>query len=112
VTRDSVGDLLSSARIYLQHPCCQVPDTDYDKPHFLKLTGLPSSNRQHVDSRLASSITLGDSHLHVEANDSIAEVSKQDELRRTIGKVFESLTRSKKLNRIEADIRITRKLLP
>lgn len=34
--RESVDRILSSSRLYLQHPCSQAPNTLYDNPHFLK----------------------------------------------------------------------------
>jgi SWI/SNF-related matrix-associated actin-dependent regulator of chromatin subfamily A3 len=112
VLRDSVGEVLSNARIYLQHPCYQEAGTEYDNPHFLKLNALNSNLKHSEDSLTISSPPLESSTLSIADEDLSIDVKTQAQLRRRLVKVFENLTRYKKLERFEADIRITRKLLP
>ncbi|TVY78219.1 DNA repair protein RAD5A [Lachnellula suecica] len=96
--RDGVGILLSNARIYLQHPCYEEPDTEYDNPHFLKLSSLTSALEP------GDTIVLG--------SEPVEEITTTSQLRRRMATIYDSLTRSTKLERIEADIRVTTKLLP
>lgn len=113
IIRDSVGEVLSNARIYLQHPCHQESDTEYDNPHFfLKLTAVHPA-LQHSEESLASRPSpLENSVLDEPDEESAKELKTQAQLRGRLVKVFENLTRYKKLERLEADIRITRNLLP
>lgn len=110
--RDGIGTLLSDRKIYLQHPCYAKPDTDYDNPHFLKLNGLSSA----LDSSLSFNSKSGNQtvseDVFVFETKPVDELTTQSQLRQRMATVYDSLTRSKKLERIEADIRITTKLLP
>ena len=112
VLRDGVGEVLSNARMYLQHPCHQEAGTEYDNPHFLKLNAVHNTTKNFEDSVASSLLPLDSSQLHIADEDSSIEVKTQAQLRRRLVKVFENLTRYKRLERLEADIRITRKLLP
>ena len=110
--RKGVGRLLSAARIYLQHPCHQDPNTEYDNPHFLNLTDLStmstlphstSGSQTPLDTSETASTLFGES-----SEDRTIEETLQSKL----SKVFNSLTRYKTLKRLEADIKITTPLLP
>lgn len=110
--RDNVGKKLSSARMYLQHPCFCEEDVDYDNPHFLKFNGLPSSQKEPEDIGIGSSIAQVDLGISPGQGDSpYKEMAPGAILRRKMETVFDSLTRSKTLKRIEADIRIITPLL-
>jgi hypothetical protein len=110
VIRDNVGEVLSDARIYLQHPCHQKPGTEYDNPHFLKLTvtSLPQSESSTGNRSLPSDISI----LSIPDENADSEVKTQAQLRNRLAIAFENLTRYKKLEYFKADIKITRKLLP
>ncbi|TVY27092.1 DNA repair protein RAD5A [Lachnellula hyalina] len=109
--RTGIGTLLSDSKIYLQHPCYEEPDTDYDNPHFLKLDGL-SSALQSSSGSLESGKQIISKDILGFNNKPVDELTTQSQLRRRMATVYDSLTRSKKLERIEADIRITTELLP
>jgi SWI/SNF-related matrix-associated actin-dependent regulator of chromatin subfamily A3 len=109
--RDTIGELLSKARTYLQHPCYQEGNTVYDNPHVLKLPAtLPSQSTQPSTPPLmraqSSPEMVENSGIQME------EGSQQSQIRRRVATVFDSLTRSKNLGRLEADIRIKTPLLP
>jgi SWI/SNF-related matrix-associated actin-dependent regulator of chromatin subfamily A3 len=110
--RKGVGRLLSAARIYLQHPCHQDPNTEYDNPHFLNLTDLStmstlprstSGNQTPLDTSETPSTLFGESS---------QGMTIEENLQSKLSKVFNSLTRYKTLKRLEADIKITTPLLP
>jgi hypothetical protein len=112
--RKSVGRLLSSARIYLQHPCHQDPNTDYDNPHYLNLTDLSSTStlfRSVSGTHTPSEITKTPVVSSAESSEDMT-MAEADALRTKLAKVFSSLTRYKTLKRLEADINITTTLLP
>jgi SWI/SNF-related matrix-associated actin-dependent regulator of chromatin subfamily A3 len=111
-TRDVVGKLLSTARTYLQHPCYQEAGSSYDNPHFLKfeqesppvdpsLNSAPPITRAQVDSEVLTNVAI-----------QAKEGSAHFQVGHKVAKVFNSLTRSKNLKRIEADTRIRTPLLP
>ena len=112
--RETVGKRLSSARIYLQHPCFQESDTEYDNPHFLRL--------ERVPNLIASSDSFSDGFVPVDLqkqpnvafseNASTLEQLPRNQVHRKIAGVLDSLTRSKNLKRLVGDIKILTKLLP
>jgi SWI/SNF-related matrix-associated actin-dependent regulator of chromatin subfamily A3 len=109
--RDTIGKLLSTARTYLQHPCYQEANTSYENPHVLKLTdsipvsqSLQTSTPPVVESQV-DAVMVDSADIQVEGD------SPQSQVRRKVATVFDSLTRSQNLKRIEADIRIKTLLL-
>jgi hypothetical protein len=110
--RKSVGCLLSSARIYLQHPCHQDPKTEYDNPHFLNLTDFSTT------STLSRPISGAHTPLEISetpiasSGESSGDMRMAEALQAQLAKVFSSLTRYKTLKRLAADIKITTPLLP
>jgi SWI/SNF-related matrix-associated actin-dependent regulator of chromatin subfamily A3 len=107
----SVGCLLSSARIYLQHPCYQDPYTKYANPHFLTLDDLfiTSTHPSPVSGRRSQ---RNDSWTLTRSTGNSEDSSMREAFQTEIAKVFSSLTRYKTLKRLEADIKITTPLLP
>jgi hypothetical protein len=110
--RKSVGCLLSAARIYLQHPCQQDPNTEYDNPHFFNLTNLStmstlprsmSGSQTPLDTSETPTTSFGESS---------EGMTIEETLQSKLSKVFNSLTRYKTLQRLEADINVTTPLLP
>jgi SWI/SNF-related matrix-associated actin-dependent regulator of chromatin subfamily A3 len=109
--RDRVGKLLSIARTYLQHPCYQEANTSYDNPHVLKFTNLDTTPRTFQTSTPPRPSTQIDSEM-VDADEiHLEEESSHSQVQRKVATVFDSLTRSKNLKRIEGDIRIKTPLL-
>ena len=101
--RDRLSKLLSSNHVYLQHPAYQEYDTYYNNPHFVEIPGI-----------LLSSSVLPDPS--APDNDDTAEngpsnVSTQVKIDEAVSAVFHSLTRLKRLDKLEADFRIKTPLL-
>lgn len=110
--RDSVGEVLADARVYLQHPCYEEPDVIYDNPHFLDLSELPASLKPQSGTLPEHSPPLQIDEM-IPFEDSVETgISAQDQLRQKMTTVYESLTRSKKLKRIGAGMRIKTPLFP
>jgi SWI/SNF-related matrix-associated actin-dependent regulator of chromatin subfamily A3 len=108
--RHSVGHILSSARMYLQHPCHQDPNTYYDNPHFLKAADISTSSGMVVKALSGIHASAGDSDIEaMSPDDKIPEDDLPANVRfqRKIDGIFNSLTRYKSLKRLEADVRIT-----
>lgn len=110
--RNAVGHELSSNRVYLQHPYYQEADTLYDNPHVLKFDNLMTTS-QFSDTldlitapKKGLSVSQSFSNLECEGDSPDAQV------RRKIADVFNSLTRSKNLKRIKANVRIITPLKP
>ncbi len=107
----SVGGLLSSARIYLQHPYHQDSGTEYDNPHFLNLAELSTAfNLPHSISRNHTPLK------QLETSDISPDEPRDNNpmgeaLQTKLTKVFGLLKRYKTLKRLEADIRIASPLL-
>lgn len=110
--RSDVGKLLSTARTYLQHPCYQEAGTSYDNPHFLKLEALVPSSQPMQTSTPPLTTTQNDFNVFEFINMPAEEEPSPSQICRKVATVLNSLTRSKNLKRIEADIRIKTKLLP
>ncbi|KAH7336623.1 SNF2 family N-terminal domain-containing protein [Rhexocercosporidium sp. MPI-PUGE-AT-0058] len=109
----SVGKLLSSARIYLQHPRYQDPDTAYDNPHVLDLAKLFANSGLTTPSRTGTHTP----NTYMTANstkpkEKVDNDHTQLQLYQKISRVLGSLTRYKSLTRLEADIKVTATLLP
>ena len=111
--RNSIGTLLSRARLYLQHPCFKDPDTEYDNPHVLDLTNLFAESGVSTPENLGAKVpTIIPSDLSIHSSGDQDSVSANEELRNKLSRVFNSLTRYKSLTRLEADIKVTTPLLP
>ncbi|KAK0115666.1 hypothetical protein ONS95_000066 [Cadophora gregata] len=108
----SVGIFLSRARIYLQHPCFQEPDTEYNNPHVLDLSQLSAqpgvSEPENAVVEPATNIPSDIAIPAAEEQDTVGAA----EVKKKISNVFNSLTRYKSLTRLEADIKVTTPLLP
>ena len=111
VIRNSVGDLLATSHIYLQHPCHKEAEIIYDNPHFLEFKDstpgsgmISTSNAQDMPTTRFGAIIAYDSKPQ--------EISPETQLHHKVAEVFSSLTRFKHLTRLEADIRITARLMP
>jgi SWI/SNF-related matrix-associated actin-dependent regulator of chromatin subfamily A3 len=109
--RDTVGKLLSTARAYLQHPCYQESGTFYDNPHFLKLTDLLHPSQPAGPALPKIHLPQINPVLLPATETSADRDSESAQVRRKIATVFNTLTRSKHLKRLEADIRINTPLL-
>lgn len=110
--RNTVGKLLSKARTYLQHPCHQESNTLYDNPHVLKLVdSLPQFQSTQPSTPPFTMVQSNYDTTEI-AETQIEEGSPQSQILRKVATVFESLTRSKNLSRLEADVRIKTPLLP
>jgi SWI/SNF-related matrix-associated actin-dependent regulator of chromatin subfamily A3 len=106
--RKSVGRLLSAARIYLQHPCHQDPNTEYDNPHYLDLTDLSTTST--LPRRISGSHTpldVSETPTTSSGEPGEGNITIGDALQTKLTRVFNSLTRYKTLKRLEADIKIT-----
>jgi SWI/SNF-related matrix-associated actin-dependent regulator of chromatin subfamily A3 len=109
--RKTIGHLLSSARIYLQHPYHQDPNTDYDNPHFLKRTDLSIASALPTPAS-GSRAPLNDSDPPLIPTGEPSQDLIEGKAHQTkLDKVFSSLTRYKTLKRLKADIKITTPLL-
>ncbi|KAG4433274.1 hypothetical protein IFR05_011244 [Cadophora sp. M221] len=110
--RNSVGTLLSCAKTYLQHPCFQDPNTEYDNPHVLDLSrlfrssSLSTPNSTETKPALVISSDVGVPSVLLTDSD-----HANDQLKSNLSRVFNSLTRFKSLKRLEADIKVTTPLL-
>ncbi|KAH9212709.1 SNF2 family N-terminal domain-containing protein [Leptodontidium sp. 2 PMI_412] len=108
--RQSVDHILSSSRLYLQHPCSQERNTLYDNPHFLKEEDMVSTSGRSLHLDKFDTSKDDDSEVDVllpteeeidgSLNSSMRALPK-------IARVFNSLTRFKSLKRLEADAKIT-----
>lgn len=101
--RDVVGQLLSSSHLYLQRPSYLDGGTFYDNPHFLKIPGIAPDfgtiDREalHADATTESEVSTTSTRIHIDE---------------TMSAIFDSLTRFKCLEEVEADARIKTSLLP
>jgi hypothetical protein len=111
--RNSIDCLMSSARIYLQHPCYREPNTEYDNPHFLNVTDLVTGSDAltSTNSRARTPLTVSED-VRMLARESEEEVRTQAQFQKRVATVFGSLTRFKTLKRLEADVKITTSLYP
>jgi SWI/SNF-related matrix-associated actin-dependent regulator of chromatin subfamily A3 len=111
--RSSVSQLLSSEKIYLQHPCHQKPDSEYDNPHFLDLTKLFAGSGRSNTSRSGThtSLVSATTSVGISMSEVDEDVSTQNRLCSKLTNVFRSLTRFKSLKRLEADARVITPLL-
>lgn len=108
-----VGEEFSSQRVYLQHPLFQLPGTVYENPHFLKfenlsLTDSPDDKSCHNTRAGLLSEDIRDSFNSLAANDR----TPQARIQRKFAAVMSSLTRSKHLECLEADVHVKTLLLP
>lgn len=94
----AVGKRLSDGKIWLQKPDQVDRGTEIENPHFLKLEGFDHGQELHEQA-------------DIELAQSTEEMDK-DAFKKTIEDVFEQLTRSKQLKRIEKDRRVKTRLLP
>ena len=91
-----IGQQLSRAKIFLQRPNRQRPDTHYNNPHLLKFPGLKMP-------ALDCSIQLPHD------GDSVFKDSKISQ--QAISNVYASLTRGTNLNKVDGDRRLKTQLL-
>lgn len=94
-----VGQQLSKNKVYLQRPNYWRDGAEYDNPHFLKLPSIKSA-----DTASSFIPTVG--------SEKKTELDKEEEFKRTIGSVYASLTRNRKLHGLEGDDRLKTRLLP
>jgi SWI/SNF-related matrix-associated actin-dependent regulator of chromatin subfamily A3 len=108
--RLDVGQILSSARMYLQHPYHQDPNTYYDNPHVLRTTDITTRSHPAVKFLPVLDMVSDDSDIEVvPSHDSTSQhdLPANERFQRRVAGVFNSLTRFKSLKRLEADIKIT-----
>jgi hypothetical protein len=115
--RNSVGQILSSAKAYLQHPSHLAVNTEYDNPHILIVDDLRKFSTQSSPLMPRTSIPNVDAGTETPSQDRgssqiVGKDQANSEGHGDIDRLFETLTRFKSLKRLEADIRITTKLLP
>lgn len=109
--RDRVANLLSAARIYLQHPCHQKYDTIYDNPHFLKFGNL-RANSTNSAAPLADNLVPSLGGLASFEIKETTDNQLKDQVHQKMDTVYNSLTRSNNLVRLKVDARVTTRLLP
>jgi len=93
-----LGKKLSGRRIFLQRPNYWRHGVPYDNPHFLKLP--------HVEVNQTANPMIPQI-----PGEKGSEMDKEEEFKRTIGNVYASLTRSRKLHGLEGDGRLRTPLL-
>jgi len=101
---DLVGSTLSSAQMFLQHPLSMEYGCEYDNPHFVSIP--------NVRPNVAEPSSLMSQERDVRRTESIAEDTQDYELQNELAVVFNSLTRSRCLKMLDADMRIKTPLLP
>jgi SWI/SNF-related matrix-associated actin-dependent regulator of chromatin subfamily A3 len=94
-----LGEELSKRKVYLQRPNFLKRDSVYDNPHFLKLPTI-----QTQDTSCSIMFPVG--------SEKVSELDKEEQFKRTIGKVYASLTRGRRLHGLEGDDRLRTQLLP
>jgi SNF2 family DNA or RNA helicase len=94
-----LGQQLSKNKVYLQRPNYRRNNSEYDNPHFLKL---PDVQVNDTGSFFVPTVGL----------EKKADLDKEEEFKRTIGSVYASLTRNRKLHGLEGDDRLKTRLLP
>jgi SWI/SNF-related matrix-associated actin-dependent regulator of chromatin subfamily A3 len=93
-----VGKMLSDGKIWLQKPDFLSQGVKYENPQFLKIQGFEQQN--DVDRQ---PLEVASSQKHVEKNDERFKAALED--------VFNKLTRSDQLQRVEKDRRVKTELL-
>jgi SWI/SNF-related matrix-associated actin-dependent regulator of chromatin subfamily A3 len=94
---EAVGRHLSTHHVYLQRPDRKRPGSVYDNPHVLKFADMQMPSHEHQLELVVPRVsTSGDA----------------EQFRQTVSKVYASLTRGTKLNRVEGDRRLGTQLLP
>lgn len=95
-----VGRTLANGKLWLQKPNHHRLHTEYKNPHFLTLNieGLEMPNVDRTN-QLASS----DNHTH--------QGRREDQLRKMVEKVYQSLRNNRHLDRIEGGDRVSQRLL-
>ncbi|TEY78475.1 hypothetical protein BOTCAL_0048g00010 [Botryotinia calthae] len=108
---DAVGTLLSTAKIYLQHPeTTQVEKyAEYQNPHFLKFDKVPRS--MIVESERPHATNSSNEYSLGIDTDGMEDNRLQPKVHKKVTKILNSLTRGQNLKRIEADIKIITPLL-
>lgn len=102
--KDMVGSTLSSAQMFLQHPLSMEYGSEYDNPHFVSIP-----NVQPNLTESSSSTTQERNEAHAK---SIADDTQEYQFQNELAVVFNSLTRSRCLKMLDADMRIKTPLLP
>ncbi|KAJ8062491.1 hypothetical protein OCU04_009021 [Sclerotinia nivalis] len=107
-----ISEILSSKRLYLQHPGPLKENIEYENPHFLKfepsLSGVAEAAHAEFSNIDISTTPPSIAPTTIRSDD---EAALQPRLQNEVKKILNSLTRSKSLKRIEADIRINTPLL-
>ncbi|TGO72033.1 hypothetical protein BELL_0500g00090 [Botrytis elliptica] len=108
---NAVGTLLSTAKIYLQHPeTTQIEKyTDYQNPHFLSFDKAPRS--MIMESEQPHTINSSNEYSLCIDMDAREDNRLQPKLHKKVTKILNSLTRGQKLKRIEANIKIITPLM-
>ncbi|KAF7918224.1 uncharacterized protein EAE98_009836 [Botrytis deweyae] len=108
---NAVGTLLSTAKIYLQHPeTMQIEKyTDYQNPHFLSFDKAPRS--MIMESEQPHTINSSNEYSLGIDMDAREDNRLQPKLHKKVTKILNSLTRGQKLKRIEANIKIITPLM-
>lgn len=109
---DTIGTLLSTKKIFLQHPEMKqlMQYAEYENPHFLRFDNVPrrlimdseEPNASHFDEVYSLDMDWDVKH----------DMRFQPKLQNKVTKILNSLTRCRNLKKIEADLRIITPLLP
>ncbi|PVI07636.1 hypothetical protein DM02DRAFT_637872 [Periconia macrospinosa] len=94
-----VGQELSSNKIYFQRPNYVAPGFLYDNPHILKFADFQTPIKESL-SEMEEDTPVQD------------EIQKAETFKRTVSKIYSSLTRGQSLEGLEGDDGLRTKLLP
>ena len=100
--RNTVGQILSLSHTYLQHPSYLDEDVLYDNPHFLRIPGIVPD--------IGALDRVASEH-YVTTENEESKTSTRIQIEEAISAIFDSLTRFKCLEKLEADHRIKTPLL-
>ena len=100
--RDIVGTALSSAQVFLQHPCYMDRGCEYDNPHFVSIP--------NVQPNLADASTAQERN-NTPVKSSPGADPVENKFQSEIAVVFNSLMRARCLQKLDADLRIKTRLL-
>ena len=101
--RDRVSKMLSFSHVYLQHPVYQDDNTSYDNPHFVEIHGVSPDEDTLPDQ---SAIEVIDT-----SQCGLLASSVQLRVDEAVSEVLDSLTRLKRLSKLEAPCCIRTPLL-
>jgi hypothetical protein len=95
-TRKDVGRVLSTGKVYLQHPDYKRSESKYDNPHFIAFPGIKAPGPNLGLKTTSLDVVLGD---------------RPKNFQKAVSNVYNSLKRSSHLKRLEGDTRIITPLL-